>query len=161
MIEILNAACGSTQGPTFGAAGIFTQIEPIMCTPRKTDTTALSVIYPHMRVSALCNCSQMVEVSWQSEWICVCVCVSVARVSSCPRKAWEVASQQKCLKAKFPEPPDPLYEVRGIDIFCHFIDNFIERSVLSLSTCFINLNQQFKNQQKSSTQTKPDCSVTV
>lgn len=92
-----------------------------------------------------------------NECVYVCVCACIEKVSSCPRKAWEAAPQQKCLKAKFPEPP--LYEV--IDIFYHFTDNFIERSTLPLSTCFMDLNQQFKNQHKSSTQTTPDCSVIV
>lgn len=40
MFEPLNADCGFAQGPKFGAAGILTQVDPIVCTPRKTDTNS-------------------------------------------------------------------------------------------------------------------------
>lgn len=38
MFEVLNADYGFAPRPKFAAVGIFTQIEPIVCIPRKTHT---------------------------------------------------------------------------------------------------------------------------
>lgn len=78
-----SADCGFARKPKCAAAGLFTQIDPIVCLLRKTHTDR--VRYSNMCVSALCNCSQMVGAS-----VCVCVCVRVCVLSlGLIQKAWE------------------------------------------------------------------------
>ena len=63
---ISEAQAGDVLRPQFAAAGIFTQIEPIVRTPgkRHTDTNSSDMCVS----SALCNCSQV--------FVCVCLCVT-------------------------------------------------------------------------------------
>lgn len=78
--EPLNADCGFTQRPKFAAAGFFTQIDPIVCTLRKTHTDTNnppSDIFQHVRFRFA-----QLQPDGQSVWECVSVCVLSLRLAA-------------------------------------------------------------------------------
>ncbi len=77
MFEPLNADCGFAQTPKFAAAGSFTQIDPIVCTARKTHTDtnkSPSDICQHVRFRSV---QLLPDGHSECVWVCVSGCIAV------------------------------------------------------------------------------------